>query len=71
MVALGVEIGDVRRDVLAELMIDADAGLLGTDTFPSRNAAEPTDADKRVSLADVVPLPRREPPGPTRRRQNR
>ena len=27
MDALRVEIGDVRRDVLAELMIDADAGL--------------------------------------------
>jgi 2-aminoadipate transaminase len=68
----GVPDEDIREGIqrIASL-IDADAGLLGTDTFPSRNAAEPTDADKRVSLADVVPLPRREPPGPTRRRQNR
>jgi 2-aminoadipate transaminase len=69
----GVPDEDIREGIqrIASL-IDADAGLLGTDTFPSRNAAEPTDAtDKRVSLADIVPLPRREPPGPTRRRQNR
>jgi hypothetical protein len=54
-------------------LIDTDGGLLGTDTFPSRNAAEePTDTvGERMGLADIVALPSRDQPGPTRRRQNR
>jgi 2-aminoadipate transaminase len=69
----GVPDEDIREGIqrIASL-IDTDAGLLGTDTPLSRKTAEPADAaEERVSLADIVALPRREQPGPARRRQNR
>jgi 2-aminoadipate transaminase len=69
----GVPEEDIREGIkrIASL-IDADAGLLGTAASPPRKTDEPTDAeDERVSLADIVALPRREQPGSARRRQNR
>ncbi|MGH2902788.1 MAG: PLP-dependent aminotransferase family protein, partial [Solirubrobacteraceae bacterium] len=70
----GVAEEEIREGIqrIASL-IDTDGGLLGTDTSPSRDAAEKsTDAaGGRVGLADIVALPSRDQPGPTRRRQNR
>jgi 2-aminoadipate transaminase len=68
----GVPDEDIREGIqrIASL-IDADTGLLGTDGPRSRESAEPTDADERVGLADIVALPRREQPGPARRQQSR
>jgi 2-aminoadipate transaminase len=69
----GVPDEDIREGIkrIASL-VDPDTGLLGTDSPPARESAEPTDADdERVGLADIVALPRREQPGSARRRRNR
>jgi 2-aminoadipate transaminase len=69
----GVPDEDIREGIkrIASL-VDPDTGLLETDSPPSRESAEPAEAtDERVGLADIVALPRREQPGPARRRQNR
>ena len=69
----GVQDEDIREGIkrIASLLAP-DTGLLGTDSPPSRESAEAAEAtDERVGLADIVALPRREQPGPARRRQNR
>jgi 2-aminoadipate transaminase len=68
----GVPEEDIREGVQRiRSLVDPDAGLLGADASPSREAADPTAADgERVGLADIVALPVRKHPGPARRRQN-
>jgi 2-aminoadipate transaminase len=76
----GVTDDDIREGIRRiEEMTGPDTGLLGTlADSSSRAASKPApevEADQREGLADIVALPRREVPDPTRparrRRQNR
>jgi 2-aminoadipate transaminase len=67
----GVPDEDIREGIKRiAALVDPDTGLLGTDSPPSRESAEPA-GDERIDLADIVALPSRRQPEPDRRRQNR